>query len=49
MTLAVAVWTLWSGGLQGQAAMITVLMLVAVTPLAVLYMRLTRKRGGAAL
>ncbi len=47
MTLAVAVWTLWSGGLQGQAAMITVLMLLAVTPLALLYLRLTRNRGGA--
>ncbi|WP_194892726.1 ABC transporter permease [Catenulispora pinisilvae] len=42
MTLSVTVWNLWSGGNPGQAAMITVLMLIVVSPLALLYLRLSR-------
>jgi iron(III) transport system permease protein len=46
MTLAVTVWNLWSGGNQGPAAMITILMLIVVSPLALLYLRISRGTPG---
>jgi iron(III) transport system permease protein len=42
VTLSTAVWSLWAGGSEGQAAMLTVLMMIIVTPLAILYMRFSR-------
>ena len=46
ITLSTAVWNLWSGGSQGKAAMLTLLMLIAVAPMALIYLRLTRGKAG---